>query len=45
LVFTLRDEQKMRVFENMVLRETFLTKREEVVEGWRKMHAEEHQNL
>jgi len=45
LVSTLREEQRMRMFENMVLRKIFQTKREEVVEGWRKMHTEEHQNL
>jgi len=33
LVSTLREEQRMRVFENMVLRKIFWTKREEVVGG------------
>jgi len=39
LVSTLREEQRMRVFENMVLRKIFRTMREEVVGGWRKMHT------
>jgi hypothetical protein len=38
---TLREENRLRVFENRVLRRIFGPKREEVTEGWRKMHNEE----
>ena len=33
---TLREERKLRVFENMVLRRIFGPRREEVTEEWRK---------
>jgi hypothetical protein len=33
------------VFENRVLRRIFGPKREEVTEGWRKLHNEELRNL
>jgi hypothetical protein len=33
------------VFENRVLREIFGPKRDEVIEGWRKLHNEELHNL
>jgi len=42
---TLRDEHRLRVFENRVLRRIFGPKREEVAEGWRKLHSEELHNL
>lgn len=45
LVSTLREIHRMRVFENTLLRKIFWTKREKLVEGWRKMHIAEHQNL
>jgi hypothetical protein len=35
----------MRVFENRVLRRIFGPKRDEVVEGWRKLHNEEIHKL
>ncbi|KAJ4444162.1 hypothetical protein ANN_05951 [Periplaneta americana] len=35
---TLREEQRLRVFENKVLRKIFGAKRDEVVEEWRKLH-------
>jgi hypothetical protein len=38
---TLREEHRLRVFENRVLRRIFGPKREEVSEEWRKMHNEE----
>jgi hypothetical protein len=41
---TLRDEHKLRVFENRVLR-IFGPKRDEVTGGWRKLHNEELHNL
>jgi hypothetical protein len=33
------------VFENKVLRRTFGRKRDEVTEGWRKLHNEELRDL
>jgi len=42
---TLRDEHRLRVFENRVLRRIFGPKREEVTGDWRKMHNEELHNL
>ncbi|KAJ4452252.1 hypothetical protein ANN_03770 [Periplaneta americana] len=38
---TLREEQRLRVFENKVLREIFGTKRDEVTGEWRKLHNAE----
>jgi hypothetical protein len=38
---TLREEHRLRVFENRVLRRIFVPKRDEVMEGWRKLHNEE----
>jgi hypothetical protein len=37
---TLREEHKLKVFENRVLRRTFGLKRDEVKVEWRKMHNE-----
>jgi hypothetical protein len=37
----LRDEHRLRVFENKVLRRIFGPKRIEVTGGWRKLHNEE----
>jgi hypothetical protein len=42
---TLREEHKLRVFENRVLKRIFGPKREEVMEGRRKLHNEELRNL
>jgi hypothetical protein len=42
---TLREEHRLRVFENRVLRRTFGSKRDEVTGGWRKLHNEELHNL
>jgi hypothetical protein len=42
---TLREEHKLRVFENRVLRKIFGPKREEVAGGWRSLHNEELRNL
>jgi len=41
----LREERRLRVFENRVLRRVFGPKREEVKEEWRKLHNEELQDL
>jgi len=38
---TLREERRMRVFENRVLRRVFGPKRDEVTREWRKLHNEE----
>jgi len=37
---TLRDERRLRVFKNRVLRRIFGHKRDEVTEEWRKLHNE-----
>jgi hypothetical protein len=39
--FTLREEHKLRVFENKVLKIIFGPKRDEVTGEWRKLHNEE----
>jgi len=38
---TLRQEYRLRVLENRVLKRIFGPKREEVTEEWRKLHNEE----
>jgi len=38
---TLREERRLRVFENMVLRRIFGPKRDEVTGEWRRLHNEE----
>jgi hypothetical protein len=42
---TLREEHRLRVFENRVLRRIFGPKRDEVTGDWRKLHNEELHNL
>ena len=42
---TLREERKLRVFENMVLRRIFGPRREEVNGEWRRLHNEELNDL
>jgi hypothetical protein len=42
---TLREEHRLRMFENRVLRRIFVPKREEVVGSWRRLHNEELHNL
>jgi hypothetical protein len=39
--FTLREERRLRVFENRVLRRIFGPKRDEVTGDWRKLRNEE----
>jgi hypothetical protein len=39
LSLTLREEYRLRVFENRVLRRIFGPKRDEVTGGWRKLHG------
>jgi len=41
----LREERKMRVFENMVLRRIFGPRRDEVTGEWRRLHNKELSNL
>jgi hypothetical protein len=38
---TLREEHRLKVFENRVLRRIFGTKKDEVTGEWRKLHGEE----
>jgi len=44
-LLTLREERRIRVFENRVLRRIFGPKRDEVTEEWRKLHNEELNDL
>jgi hypothetical protein len=41
----LREEHRLGVFENSVLRRIYGTKRDEVTGEWRKLHNEELHNL
>jgi hypothetical protein len=41
----LREEHRLRMFENRVLRRMFVLKRDEVMGGWRKLHNEELHNF
>ena len=41
----LREERKLRVFENMVLRRIFGPRRDEVTGDWRRLHNEEINDL
>jgi hypothetical protein len=42
---TLRNERRLKVFENRVLRRVFVPKRDEVTGEWRKLHNEELNDL
>ena len=42
---TLREERKLRVFENIVLRRIFVPRRDEVTGEWRRLHNEELTDL
>jgi hypothetical protein len=42
---TVREEHKLRVFENRMLRRIFGPKRDGVTGGWRKLHNEELSDL
>ena len=42
---TLREERKLRVFENMVFRRIFGPRRDEVTGEWRRLHNEELNDL
>jgi len=41
----LREERKLRVFENMLLRRIFGPRRDEVTGEWRRLHNEELNDL
>jgi hypothetical protein len=41
----LREEHRLRVCENRVLRRLFVPRRDEVTGDWRKLHNEELHNL
>jgi hypothetical protein len=41
----LREERRVKVFENRVLRKVFGPKRDEVTGEWRKLHNEELNDL
>jgi hypothetical protein len=45
LSLILREEHRLRGFENRILRRIFGPKTEEVTRGWRKLHSEELRNL
>jgi len=42
---TLKEEHRLRVFENRVLRRVFGPKRDEVTGEWRKLHNEDLSDL
>ena len=42
---TLREERKLRVYENMVLRRIFGPRRDKVMGEWRRLHNEELNDL
>jgi hypothetical protein len=42
---TLREEHRLRMFENRVLRRIFELKGAEVMKGWRELHNEELHDL
>jgi hypothetical protein len=42
---TLREEHRLRVFENRLLRRIFGLKRDQVTEEWRELHNEELHDL
>jgi len=44
-LFTLREERKLRVFDNMVLRRIFGPRRDEVTGEWRRLHNKELNDL
>jgi hypothetical protein len=42
---TAKEEHRLKVFENRVLRRIFRPKMDERIHGWRKLHNEEVHNL
>jgi hypothetical protein len=45
LVSDIKDDHRLRVFRNRVLRRVFGPKRDEIIGRWRKLHSEELYNL
>jgi hypothetical protein len=45
LISDIKEEHRLRVFENRVLRRTFGLRRDEMAGDWRKVHNEELHNL
>jgi hypothetical protein len=45
LSLILREERRLRLFENRVLKRIFGPKRDEVTGEWRKLHNEEHSDM
>jgi hypothetical protein len=45
LSLILREEHRLRVFENRVMRRIFRPMRDDVTGGWRKLHNEELHSL
>ena len=45
ITIIMREERRLRVFENRVLRRVFGPKRDEVTGEWRKLHNEEISDL
>jgi len=43
--FTLREEHRLRMFQNRVLRRIFGLNREDMTGGWRRLQNEEFHNL
>jgi hypothetical protein len=44
-VLTLREERRLKVFENRVLRRLFGPMRDKITEEWRKLHNEKLDDL
>jgi hypothetical protein len=42
---TLREERRLRVFENRMLKGIFWSKRDKITEEWRRLHNEELHDL
>jgi len=42
---TLREERRLRLFENRVLRRIFGPKQDEIIGDWRKLHNEERNDV
>jgi hypothetical protein len=42
---SLREEHRLRVFENRVLRRIFGPRKDKAIAGWRNVHNEEYHNL
>jgi hypothetical protein len=44
-LLTLREEHRLRVFENRMLKRIFVLKRDKVTVKWRKLHNDEFEDL